>query len=84
MTDADAPIICNGFKDSEFVEMAMLAQKMGRLVIPVIEKFTDLELILQSCRAGGRPAAALGVRVKLAAAGRGAGRCRAAIARNSG
>jgi arginine decarboxylase len=70
MTDADAPIICNGFKDSEFVEMAMLAQKMGRKVIPVIEKFTDLGLILHHARqVGVRPS--IGVRVKLAARGSG-------------
>src|SRR5436190_3961328 len=67
----DTPIICNGFKDEEFIEMAMLARKIGKQVIPVVEKFTELELI---CRHAEelkvRPA--LGVRVKLAA--RGAGR----------
>jgi arginine decarboxylase len=31
----DTPIICNGFKDAEFIEMAMLAQKIGRTVIPI-------------------------------------------------
>jgi arginine decarboxylase len=30
MADNDTPIICNGFKDAEFIEMAMLAQKIGR------------------------------------------------------
>ncbi len=71
MTDKDIPIICNGFKDSEFVEMAMLAQKMGRQVITVIEKFTDLAMILHHAElANVRPR--VGVRVKLAA--RGAGR----------
>ncbi len=70
MTDADAPIICNGFKDSEFLEMAMLAQKMGRLVIPVLEKFTDLELVLHHAqRMGVRPR--IGIRAKLAARGSG-------------
>lgn len=70
MTDADAPIICNGFKDSEFLEMAMLAQKMGRLVIPVLEKYTDLELVLHHAqRMGVRPR--IGVRAKLAARGSG-------------
>ncbi len=70
MTDADAPIICNGFKDNEFVEMAMLAQKMGRKVIPVIEKYTDLSLILRHARqVGVRPR--IGVRAKLAARGSG-------------
>ncbi len=73
MTNPDAPIICNGFKDAEFLEMAMLAQKMGRLVIPVLEKFSDLELVLQSAqRVGVRPR--IGVRAKLAA--RGSGRWR--------
>ncbi len=70
LTDAATPIICNGFKDGEFVEMAMLAQKMGRQVIPVIEKFTDLDLILRYAeRVGVRPR--IGVRAKLAAQGSG-------------
>ena len=30
MASNDTPIICNGFKDAEFIEMAMLAQKIGR------------------------------------------------------
>ena len=32
----ETPIICNGFKDAEFIEMAMLAQKIGRRIIPVV------------------------------------------------
>lgn len=67
----DTPIICNGFKDSEYIEMAMLSQKMGRFVIPVVEKFTELDLILEyAAKVGVRPQ--IGVRAKLAA--RGAGR----------
>jgi arginine decarboxylase len=67
------PIICNGFKDDEFIQMAMLARKIGRQIIPVVEKFTELEAIVRHAeRIGVRPA--LGVRVKLAA--RGAGRWR--------
>ena len=46
MAGNDTPIICNGFKDDEFVEMALLAQKIGRQVFMVIEKYTELELIL--------------------------------------
>jgi len=69
----DTPIICNGFKDDEFIRMSMLARKIGKQIIPVVEKFTELEAI---CRHAEelqvRPA--LGVRVKLAA--RGAGRWR--------
>ena len=70
MTDADTPIICNGFKDAEFIEMAMLAQKMGRRVIPVVEKYTELGLVLKYAeKVGVRPQ--IGMRVKLAARGMG-------------
>ena len=66
----DTPIICNGFKDAEFIEMAMLAQKIGRNVIPVVEKYTELGLILKYAeRVGVRPQ--IGMRVKLAARGSG-------------
>jgi arginine decarboxylase len=70
MTDPNAPIICNGFKDDEFILMAMLAQKMGRNVIPVVEKYTELDLILKYAeQVGVRPQ--IGMRVKLAAKGSG-------------
>ncbi len=70
MTDNSTPIICNGFKDAEFIEMAMLAQKMGRRIIPVVEKYTELKLILDySRKVGVRPN--IGMRVKLAARGGG-------------
>jgi arginine decarboxylase len=70
MTDAETPIICNGFKDAEFIEMAMLAQKMGRKVIPVVEKYTELALILKYAeKVGVRPQ--IGMRIKLAARGSG-------------
>ncbi|MGE0378473.1 MAG: biosynthetic arginine decarboxylase, partial [Planctomycetaceae bacterium] len=71
LTDPNIPIVCNGFKDTEFIEMAMLAQKLGRRVIPVIEKYTELELLLRAAEnVGVRPS--IGMRVKLAS--RGAGR----------
>ena len=70
LADNDTPIICNGFKDFEFIEMAMLAQKMGRQIIPVVEKYTELELILEYAeKVGVRPN--IGMRVKLAARGSG-------------
>src|SRR6202045_93563 len=34
----DTPIVCNGFKDDEFIQTAMLARKIGKQVIPVVEK----------------------------------------------
>jgi arginine decarboxylase len=66
----ETPIICNGFKDAEFIEMAMLAQKIGRHIIPVVEKYTELDLILEYAeKVGVRPT--IGMRVKLAARGGG-------------
>jgi len=66
----ETPIICNGFKDAEFIETAMLALKMGRRIIPVVEKYTELDLILDYARkVGVRPL--IGMRVKLAARGGG-------------
>jgi len=70
MASNDTPIICNGFKDAEFIEMAMLAQKIGRQIIPVVEKYTELGLILEYAeKVGVRPT--IGMRVKLAARGGG-------------
>jgi len=70
MADNETPIICNGFKDDEYIEMAMLAQKVGRQIITVVEKYTELQLILKySQRVGVRPS--IGLRVKLASRGSG-------------
>ena len=70
MAANDTPIICNGFKDAEFIEAAMLAQKIGRQIIPVVEKYTELALILEYAeKIGVRPQ--IGMRVKLAARGSG-------------
>jgi arginine decarboxylase len=70
LADNDTPIICNGFKDAEYIETAMLAQKIGRNIIPVVEKYTELALILEHAeKAGVRPR--IGMRVKLASRGSG-------------
>ena len=70
MASNDTPIICNGFKDAEFIETAMLAHKIGRNIIPVVEKYTELGLILEYAeKIGVRPK--IGMRVKLAARGSG-------------
>ena len=47
IADNETPIICNGFKDDEYIEMVMLAKKIGRQIIPVVEKYTELDLILK-------------------------------------
>jgi arginine decarboxylase len=70
IADNDTPIICNGFKDDEYIEMVMLAKKIGRQIIPVVEKYTELDLILKhSQRVGVRPV--IGLRLKLASKGSG-------------
>lgn len=62
------PIVCNGFKDDEFIETVILAAKLGRNIIPVVEKASELELIVrQAERYGVRPQ--IGVRVKLSSRG---------------
>lgn len=70
IADNETPIICNGFKDDEYIEMVMLARKIGRQIIPVVEKYTELELILKhSAKVGVRPV--IGLRIKLASRGSG-------------
>ncbi len=64
------PVVCNGFKDDEYIEMTVLAQKMGHQVIPVVEKYSEiLQIVRYSEVHGVRPD--LGIRVKLAARGAG-------------
>lgn len=70
MGDAAVPIVCNGFKDEEFIQLALLAQRLGRTVLPVVEKVSELDLILRvSADLGVRPT--IGMRVKLATRGSG-------------
>ena len=70
IADNNTPIMCNGFKDDEYIEMVMLAKKVGRQIIPVVEKFTELDLILRhSEKVGVRPV--MGLRLKLASRGSG-------------
>lgn len=66
----DALIICNGYKDTEYIEMVLLAGKLGRRIIPVVEKFSELEAILAAAqRFDVKPM--LGLRVKLSSRGTG-------------
>jgi arginine decarboxylase len=70
LADNNTPIICNGFKDDEYIQMVMMAKKIGRNIIPVVEKYTELDLILKHAeQVGVRPV--IGVRVKLASRGSG-------------
>jgi arginine decarboxylase len=76
----DTPIICNGFKDEEFLKMVVLGQKLGRKLIPVVEQFQELKVVVKMAeQLGVRPV--LGVRTKLAA--RGSGRWQASAGTGS-
>jgi arginine decarboxylase len=66
----DRLIVCNGFKDDSYIETAMLATKLGRTIVPVVENFAELGLIIKHARAlDVRPR--IGIRVKLASEGSG-------------
>ncbi len=68
--DEESLIICNGYKDEEYIETALMASKLGRKVIIVVEKFSELDLIAATAkRIGVRPR--IGIRVKLASKGSG-------------
>jgi arginine decarboxylase len=63
-------IVCNGFKDDSYIEAVTLATKLGRTIIPVVENFDELGLILKHA-AAYRVRPRIGVRVKLFSEGSG-------------
>jgi len=68
--DPEALTICNGYKDSEYIQLALLGQQIGRKVIIVIEKFSELQLCLDVLKESGiKPR--LGIRAKLSSLGAG-------------
>ena len=68
--DSDSLIICNGHKDQNYIELALLAQKMGKRVFLVIEKLPEVDIIARTAeKLGVKPN--LGVRIKLASSGAG-------------
>lgn len=63
-------IICNGYKDENYVELALLAQKMGRRIYLVVEKLNELKIIANVAkRLNIRPN--VGIRIKLSSSGSG-------------
>jgi arginine decarboxylase len=68
--EPDRLVVCNGFKDDRYIEAIILATKLGRSIIPIVENFSELGLILKHALAYGvKPR--LGVRVKLVSQGAG-------------
>ncbi len=67
----DALLICNGYKDRAYVEIALLAQRLGRSPILVVDRFAELELIIEaSAKLGIRPHIGLRARLSTVGAGR--------------
>ena len=70
LEDPDAYIICNGYKDAAYIETAILAQKLGRQTVIVVEKLSEIETIVRAAtKLGVRPI--IGVRAKLSRPGKG-------------
>ncbi len=68
--DDEAMIICNGYKDESYIELALLAQKMGKRIYLVVEKLMELRNIAKLARKMNiRPN--IGIRIKLASSGSG-------------
>lgn len=70
MHNPEAYLVCNGYKDEEFIDLALHAQKMGLRVMLVLEMPSELELILERSRKLG-VLPNLGVRVRLSTRGSG-------------
>jgi arginine decarboxylase len=67
---SDSLIICNGYKDQSYIELALLAQKMGKRIFIVVEKLNELETIARAAKKlNVKPL--LGIRIKLASSGSG-------------
>ena len=70
MHDPEAYIICNGYKDEEFIDLALHSQKMGMKIMLVLEMPSELDLILaRSKKIGILPN--LGIRIRLSTKGSG-------------
>ena len=67
---SDSLIICNGYKDESYIELALLAQKMGKRIFIVVEKLNELDIIAKVAgKLNVKPN--IGIRIKLASSGSG-------------
>ncbi|HUH04484.1 MAG TPA: biosynthetic arginine decarboxylase [Kofleriaceae bacterium] len=68
--DPEALIVCNGYKDDDYIQTALLASKLGRTVVLVVEKLSEVDDILKvSGEMGIKPT--IGIRARLASRGAG-------------
>lgn len=70
MHDREALLICNGYKDAEFIDLALQAKQLGLNVVIVLEMPPELELVLERSKALGIDPV-LGLRIKLSTKGSG-------------
>jgi arginine decarboxylase len=63
-------IVCNGYKDREYIRLALIGKQMGHRIYIVVEKLSELELVIQEARSLDI-APLIGVRVRLASIGEG-------------
>ncbi|WP_218925173.1 arginine decarboxylase [Vibrio sp. ES.051] len=63
-------IVCNGYKDREYVRLALIGEKLGHTVFIVLEKLTELDLVLEEAKSLG-VTPRLGLRIRLASQGSG-------------
>jgi len=66
----DHLIVCNGYKDEEYVRLALMGQRLGHTVLIVIEKITEVDTILRVA-AEMEIEPTVGIRIKLSTAGAG-------------
>lgn len=66
----NALIICNGYKDANYIELALLAQKMGRRIYLVVEKLNELRLIADIAKKH-KIEPNIGIRIKISSSGSG-------------
>jgi len=70
LEQTDALLVCNGYKDEEFIQLALMGRKLGKQTILVVEQVSELDAIIRTARKMG-VTPHIGIRVKLATAGEG-------------
>ncbi len=67
---ASSVIVCNGYKDKEYVRLALIGEKLGHKVYIVLEKMSELKLVLEQAKELG-VTPRMGIRARLASQGKG-------------
>ena len=70
LSRAQGVIVCNGYKDREYIRLALIGQKLGHKVFIVVEKPSEIALILQEAEEL-KVEPEIGIRIRLASVGKG-------------